>query len=424
MTPHTAATALPRAGQTLSERGLDHWMRRQVRARLADLAGGRLRVRDPWGEWSAGSGDAPAADLQVLDPGFYRALVLGGELGAAQAFMAGGWTSADLTALFRLLLRNTALLDGFEGRFALAANAAAWLHHRLNRNTRDGSRRNIHAHYDLGNEFFALFLDPTRTYSAGIFEHAGATLEAASVAKLDRICRKLALEPGDRVVEIGTGWGSFAIHAASHYGCHVTTTTISEEQHAYAADRVRALGLGDRVTLLKRDYRDLEGRFDKLVSIEMIEAVGHEYLPGYFAKCASLLEDDGAMLIQAITMPDQRYARYLKGSDFIRRYVFPGSCVPSLSAIVDAMRESTDLRLAHLEDIGPHYATTLAAWRERYLRNLDAVAALGYPETFQRMWLYYLHYCEAGFAERYLGDLQLVFEKPGCRAAPLLGQIG
>ncbi len=423
MSSKTAISALHHRPSRRPRSGIDYWMRGQVMRRLEGLESGRIEVSDPWGEWSVGEQSGLSADLLVAHPGFYRVLALGGDLGAARAYMDGHWQSSRLTDLFQILLRNTELLDGLEGGFAMVAGAISRLRHLLNRNTRSGSRENIHAHYDLGNEFFALFLDPTRTYSCGIFEQPSATLEQASIAKLDRICRKLSLGPEDNVVEIGTGWGSFAIHAASRYGCRVTTTTISQQQFEYAQARVREFDLEDRVTLLRSDYRDLQGKFDKLVSIEMIEAVGHEYLPQFFAKCADLLRPDGAMLIQAITMPDQRYAQYLKSSDFIRRYIFPGSCVPSLSAMLDAIRKATDLSLAHLEDIGPHYATTLEAWRERFIQNLDSVRELGYPVEFQRMWLYYLHYCEAGFAERYLGTLQLLFQKPHCRMTPVLGAV-
>ncbi len=423
MSSKTAISALHHRPSRRPRSGIDYWMRGQVMRRLEGLESGRIEVSDPWGEWSVGEQSGLSADLLVAHPGFYRVLALGGDLGAARAYMDGHWQSSRLTDLFQILLRNTELLDGLEGGFAMVAGAISRLRHLLNRNTRSGSRENIHAHYDLGNEFFALFLDPSRTYSCGIFEQPSATLEQASIAKLDRICRKLSLGPEDNVVEIGTGWGSFAIHAASRYGCRVTTTTISQQQFEYAQARVREFDLEDRVTLLRSDYRDLQGKFDKLVSIEMIEAVGHEYLPQFFAKCADLLRPDGAMLIQAITMPDQRYAQYLKSSDFIRRYIFPGSCVPSLSAMLDAIRKATDLSLAHLEDIGPHYATTLEAWRERFIQNLDSVRELGYPVEFQRMWLYYLHYCEAGFAERYLGTLQLLFQKPRCRMTPVLGAV-
>ncbi len=423
MNSETAVSILPHRPTSRPKRGVDYWMRAQVKKRLEGLESGRILVRDPWGEWSAGKEGGLSADLLVADPDFYRLLVLGGELGAARAYMNGHWQSSRLAELFRILLRDTERLDELDGSFAAVAGAASHLRHLLNRNTRKGSRKNIHAHYDLGNDFFALFLDSTRTYSSGIFEQPAATLEQASIAKLDRICRKLSFQPDDRVVEIGTGWGSFAIHAATRYGCHVTTTTISEEQFEYAHERVREQGLEDRITLLRHDYRDLKGKFDKLVSIEMIEAVGHEYLPQYFAKCSDLLHADGAMLIQAITMPDQRYEQYLKGSDFIRRYIFPGSCVPSLSAMMEAVRKRTDLSVAHLEDIGPHYATTLRAWHQRFVQNLDAVRELGYPPEFQRMWVYYLSYCEAGFAERYLGALQLLFQKPRCRMTPPLGTL-
>jgi cyclopropane-fatty-acyl-phospholipid synthase len=423
MNSETALTTLSHGPGSRPKRGMDYWVRAQLKRRLEGIESGRIDVKDPWGEWTAGENSDLSADLMVADAGFYRALAIGGELGAARAYMDGQWQSSQLTNLFRVLLRNTDQLDGLEGSFAAVAGAVSRLRHLLNRNTRTGSRKNIHAHYDLGNDFFALFLDPTRTYSCGIFQQPAATLEQASVAKLDRICRKLALGPKDKVVEIGTGWGSFAIHAASRYGCHVTTTTISKEQFEYAQARVREFKLEDRITLLRSDYRDLSGKFDKLVSIEMIEAVGHEYLPHFFAKCAQLLHPHGAMLIQAITMPDQRYPQYLKSSDFIRRYIFPGSCVPSLSAMVDAMRKKTDLSLAHLEDIGPHYATTLKTWRQRFVQNLDSVRELGYPVQFQRMWIYYLHYCEAGFAERYLGALQLLFQRPRCRMMPLLGAV-
>jgi cyclopropane-fatty-acyl-phospholipid synthase len=283
------------------------------------------------------------------------------------------------------------------------------------RNTRSGSRRNIAAHYDLGNEFFALFLDPTMMYSSAVFEHPAMTLEEAQVAKLERICRRLDLRPGERVLEIGTGWGGFALHAAGRYGCQVTTTTISEEQYALARERIHEAGLQGRVTLLKQDYRDLRGRYDKLVSIEMIEAVGHQYFGTFFARCGALLEPQGRMLLQAITIADQRYEAARKGVDFIKRYIFPGCCIPSVTALVNAASAASDLRLVHLDDIGPHYATTLRLWRENLLGNIGAVRGLGYSEAFIRMWEFYLAYCEAGFAERMLGDVHAVFAKPGAR---------
>jgi len=294
--------------------------------------------------------------------------------------------------------------------------------HWMARNTRGGSSRNIQAHYDLGNDFFQLFLDPTMMYSSGIFEHLQMTLEEASIAKLERICRKLDLKPGDRVIEIGTGWGGFAMHAARHYGCHVTTTTISPSQHAMARERIAAAGLSEQIDLLLTDYRDLGtrgGQYDKLVSIEMIEAVGHHYYDTYFRQCSELLKPEGAMLLQAITIADQQYEVAKNSVDFIQRYIFPGSCIPSVTAISDSLARVTDLRLTHLEDIGPHYATTLRLWHDNFDAQLDAVRALGYPETFIRMWQFYLCYCEAGFIERVIGDAQLLLIKPQCRLPPL-----
>jgi cyclopropane-fatty-acyl-phospholipid synthase len=394
--------------------------RRLIMSRLRELSGGLLTVRDPWGQWRAGEGPGEHIVLNVEDPAAYLSIVTGGSLGAANAFMDGKWTCNDLTGLLRLLIRNMSVVDGVETGFARAANAIARLHHKLRANTHTGSRRNIHEHYDLGNGLFSLFLDETMTYSAGIFERDSSTLYEASVAKLDRICRKLDLGPDDHILEIGSGWGSFAIHAAGHYGCRVTTTTISREQFELASERIARAGLGDRIKILLEDYRNLSGRYDKLVSIEMVEAVGNEFLPGYFKKCAELLKDDGAMLLQAITMPDQRYEQYLRSSDFIRRHIFPGSCVPSMGALVNAMGAESDLKPVQVEDIGPHYATTLRLWRDRFNARLEDVRRLGYPERFVRMWNYYLCYCEAGFEERYLGDLQLLLHKSACRQQPLL----
>ncbi len=258
------------------------------------------------------------------------------------------------------------------------------------------------------------------TYSCGIFETPNQSMHQASIAKIDRICRKLQLQADDHVLEIGSGWGSFALHAAGQYGCRVTTTTISGAQREIAQQRVREAGLENRVDVLLEDYRDLRGRYDKLVSIEMIEAVGHAYLPTYFRTCSRLLADDGLMLLQAITMPDHRYRQYLRSVDFIQRYVFPGSCVPSLSAMTQAMAEASDLRLVHLEDLTTHYARTLRIWRERFLENIEAVRRLGYPPRFERLWEYYLCYCEAGFAERYIGDVQMLLARPASRRASIL----
>jgi cyclopropane-fatty-acyl-phospholipid synthase len=385
-----------------------------MRAKLKGLEHGRLTVSDPWGQWTVGAGEQNV-EIAVIDPAFYLDVALEGSLGAARAWMDRRWHTEDLTAVLRLLLRNIDLVDSMEGGVASLTGLIARGRHWLRRNSLAGSQRNIRTHYDLGNEFFALFLDESMTYSAGIFEREDTTLEEAQFAKLDLICRKLGLTAEDHVLEIGTGWGSFAIHAARHYGCRVTSTTISHEQHALALARVKAAGLNDRVTVLLTDYRDLDGCYDKLVSIEMVEAVGHAFLPTYFATCARLLRPDGVMLLQGITMPDQRYDQYLKSSDFIQEYIFPGSCCPALTAILNAVAGHTDLKVSHLEDIGLHYARTLREWRTRLDQHEAQVQALGYPERFVRMWRYYLAYCEAGFAERYTGTVQLLLEKPARR---------
>jgi cyclopropane-fatty-acyl-phospholipid synthase len=293
----------------------------------------------------------------------------------------------------------------------------------LNRNSMEGSRKNISAHYDLGNDFFELFLDPTMMYSCGIFENSETTMGQASRAKLKRICDKLNLKPGDRVVEIGTGWGGFAIYAAKHYGCHVTTTTISQKQYEWAKRRIQEENLEDRITLLFEDYRKLEGQYDKLVSIEMIEAVGHRYYDTYFKKCSDLLKPDGIMLIQAITIADQRYEQAKHSVDFIQRYIFPGSCIPSNTAILNSTTRASDLRLFHLEDFGPHYATTLRLWKEQLFRNRDQVRERGYPDSLLRMWDFYLCYCEGGFFERAISDVHYIFSKPLNRHKPILPSI-
>jgi len=391
---------------------LGAFARRLVFARLAALRTGRLRIREGSEVHEFGSPRTGIdAMVTVLDPAFYAEIAFGGSVGAGQSYMLGHWQADDLTALMRLLLRNRHALDAMETGVARISGplrvAAHWLH----RNTRSGSRRNISAHYDLGNDFFRLFLDETMMYSCALFERPEMTLAAASTAKLDTVCRKLALGPQDHVLEIGTGWGGFALHAAAHYGCRVTTTTISPSQHQLAKERVQAAGLGHRITVLLEDYRDLKGSYDKLVSIEMIEAIGHQYFGEFFRRCAQRLIPGGRMLLQSITIADRHYARARDEVDFIKRYIFPGCCIPAVSALAQAMANSSDLRIVHLEDIGPHYATTLARWRDNFFANIDQVRALGYPESFCRMWEYYLSYCEAGFTERALSDVQMLLAR-------------
>lgn len=391
---------------------LGAFARRLVFSRLELLTQGLLRLREGGDTVLFGDeGTGLEAGIEVLDPAFYAELAFGGSVGAAESYMLGHWRADDLTQAMRLLLRNRHAMDAMEGGLArLSAPlrvAAHWLH----RNTRAGSRRNISAHYDLGNDFFRLMLDETMMYSSAIFERPDMALQDASEAKLEAICRKLGLGPEDHVLEIGTGWGGFALHAARTRGCRVTTTTISPSQHALARERIREAGLEDRITLLQQDYRDLAGTYDKLVSIEMIEAVGHQYYAEFFRCCEARLRPGGRMLVQAITIAEQEYLRARDEVDFIKKYIFPGCCIPSLGALNEGMRDGSRMRLVHVEDIGPHYATTLARWRENFFRNLDAVRAMGYPDSFLRMWEFYLCYCEAGFAERALGDLHLVLER-------------
>ena len=356
------------------------------------------------------------ASLTVRDPKFYERLATRGSLGAAESFMAGEWECPDLVPLVRILIRNQELAEGIEGVLPQFATwlASGW--HWLQKNTRSGSRRNIAAHYDLGNEFYRLFLDDTLCYSAGYFSRSSETLADASRAKMDRLCRKLDLQPGDHLLEIGTGWGGLAMHAAAKYGCRVTTTTISREQHALAVERVREAGLQERIELLLTDYRDLQGKFDKIVSCEMIEAVGHEFLGTFFRKCAELLAPQGRMALQGIVMNDQRHPGYLRSTDFIQQYIFPGGCLPSNLSLQTAVANHTRWRLVHLEDFASGYERTLRIWRQRFTERLDEVRRLGHSEKFIRMWTYYLCYCEAAFAERFIGVVQMVWGGPQCPA--------
>ncbi|HDS1037173.1 TPA: class I SAM-dependent methyltransferase [Stenotrophomonas maltophilia] len=410
MNQMTPSVALPRPGP------LDAFLRRRLLAQLAPLHDGQLRVRDAFGEVLLGEGSAELqATVTIEDPAFYRKVAAQGSVGAGESYIHGDWHCDDLVALVRLLVRNRDLLDGMERG---PARVAGWLlrgWNRLRRNSRDGSRRNIAAHYDLGNDFFALFLSPDLMYSSALYAQPDEPLEVASQRKLDRICQQLRLQPGDRVVEIGTGWGGFALHAARHYGCHVTTTTISAEQHALAVQRVQDAGLQERVTVLMQDYRDLQGQFDKLVSIEMIEAIGAEFLDTYMGTLQRLLKPDGVALLQAITIEDHRYEQARRSVDYIKRFVFPGSFIPSINAIMAAKTRASDLQLIAQQDFGHSYAWTLRAWRQRFLAQRAAVAAQGFDDRFCRLWEFYLAYCEGGFLERSIGVSHLLLARPGHR---------
>jgi cyclopropane-fatty-acyl-phospholipid synthase len=397
-------------------------LRRLIWQRLDALAHGRLTIEDGVQRRSFGApgADSVAAIVKVHDPRFYRSLILGGSLGAAEAYIHGFWTCDDIVNLVRVFCRNAELSSGLERGAARMLSPLRLLSHRIRRNSRSGSRHNIAAHYDLGNDFFSLFLDPTLAYSCAIFPTGESTLLEASEAKFDRICRKLELKPEDHLLEIGTGWGGFALHATRKYGCRITTTTISRKQYDFAQNRVREAGLQNRVTVLMEDYRRLRGSYDKLVSIEMIEAVGYQYFDIYFRVCSELLKPQGMMLLQAIVIPDQKYDRYKRSVDFIQRYIFPGGCLPSIAAICRSLGRVTDFRLFHLEDITPHYAETLAYWRRQFLANLDQVKKLGFSEEFIRTWEFYFCYCEGGFRERAIGDVQMLLTKPACRRAAIL----
>jgi cyclopropane-fatty-acyl-phospholipid synthase len=407
--------ALPQPGR------LDAFLRRQLLAKLGALREGSLRVRDALGEVVLGAqGSGPLVTVTIDDPAFYRAVATQGSVGAGESYIRGQWRCDDLVALVQLLVRNRELLDGVERGPARIGGWALKAWAQLRRNTREGSRRNIAAHYDLGNPFFSLFLSKDLMYSSALFED-GDTLEAASQRKLARICEQLQLKPTDHVLEIGTGWGGFALYAARHIGCRVTTTTISVEQHALASQRIEAAGLHDRVTLLLKDYRDLDGQYDKLVSIEMIEAIGAQYLQTYFATLTGLLKPEGLALLQAITIEDERYQQARRSVDYIKRFVFPGSFIPSLNAMLAAKTRSSDLQLIGQMDFGHSYALTLRAWRERFLAQLPAVRAQGFDEDFIRLWEFYLAYCEGGFLERSIGVSQLLLARPGYRPPPLAG---
>lgn len=399
---------IPDAGSLLTRA-----IRPRLLACLERVRDGQIAFRD--GPLAASYGTPGfgrlSANLIVCDQRFYPAIAWGGSVGFGEAYVRGEWTTDDLTSLLRVFIRNMDRLPPVDGWSSRLSQFATTLAHRIARNSTRSSRRNIARHYDLSNEFFSLFLDPTLMYSAALFEDTGMTLEQASVAKLDAVCRRLDLQPGDHVVEIGSGWGGFALHAARNYGCRVTTTTISEQQYELARRLIDAAGLFDRIRLLRDDYRELTGSYDKLVSIEMLEAVGHQYYDAYFGKCHRLLKRGGRMVVQTITMPEQRYAAYLRSADFIQKYIFPGGCLPSLAAIHQSVGRATDLRMIEQVDFGLSYARTLAKWRKRFRERLDSVRELGFDEQFIRMWNYYLCYCEAAFLERAVGVSQLVWVK-------------
>lgn len=409
-------------GTTIKPRILDGLAKRALLSRLANIRHGELKLVDNDQEHRFGivtERCSLSITIYVKDPRFYSDIAFGGSIGAGEAFMYGYWQTDDLTGLIRLFIANRDVLDAMEGGLAHLTAPIQKVLHWFNRNTQYGSRKNIAAHYDIGNDFFRLMLDETMMYSSAIFEHENMSLYKAQIRRLDTICQKLDLHPADHLLEIGTGWGGLSIHAAKHYGCRVTTTTISKEQYELAQERVNKEGLADKITVLFEDYRDLTGQYDKLVSIEMIEAVGHQYYETYFKKCGELLKQDGMMLLQAITIADQQYESAKRSVDFIQRYIFPGSCIPSNTAMLNAITRASDLKLYNLTDIGPHYATTLKKWRENVRTHINEIKKMGYSDEFLLMWEFYLCYCEGGFRERVISDVHMLLVKPENRCMHL-----
>jgi len=397
-------------------RTIDRWAERIFLSALSEVRHGLLTVRLPDATRTFGDGIGHAATLVIHDRRFFARALAGGEIGLGDAYMDGLWSTPDLVSLSRLMLANREVLAKLPAIVSWAPSLLATLAHWRRDNSRRGSRQNIHEHYDLGNEFFQLFLDPNLMYSCAVYESPGDSLAAAQVNKLRMICDRLELQPGDRVLEIGTGWGGFAMFAATRYQCHVTTTTISREQHAYAAERLARAGeVGRRIDLRLEDYRDLRGRFDKIVSIEMFEAVGLAHYDDFFGACDRLLTPDGAMLLQTITVDDWRFQDYLSTPSWIAKRIFPGAELASVAEILASLARVSRLGLWHGEQIGPHYARTLQQWRHRFMARLEEVRAQGFNERFIRMWELYLAYCEAAFEDRHIGNVQLVFTKQGSR---------
>jgi cyclopropane-fatty-acyl-phospholipid synthase len=364
-------------------------------------------------------GDAASelrCEIHVQEERFFTRAVLGGDIGIGESYMDGDWSSPDVVAVVRAAVRKTQELDAKNRMISAITRGLNFFRHLRNDNTETGSHKNISYHYDLGNDFYGLFLDPSMAYSCAYYHDADDTLEAAQARKFDVICEKLDLQPGDHLLEIGTGWGGFAAYAVARYGCKVTTTTISKEQAVFAEERFAPLiAAGAEIELLQADYRKLTGEYDKIVSIEMFEAVGHKHYDEFFGACDRLLKANGKMVLQSITMNERHFKQYLRQSDWIKKYIFPGAELGSVAEIAKSMARVGTLQLAGMEEIGEHYALTLREWRRRFMAQLPAVRALGFDERFIKMWEFYLAYCEGGFLEHYIGDVQLLLAKPGAR---------
>ena len=394
---------------------MNHLYKKIIHQRLSQIKDAHIIIKDGKSINKFGKPGNLSAKINILDTVFYKNIILGGTIGASESFIRGEWSSPNLTNVIRVLARNTEAQDKLENLFTLLSQPFLKVMHKLNENSVRGSKKNISRHYDLSNDFFSLFLDKNMMYSSAIYKSRKTSLEDASTNKLDVICKKLNLKKTDHVIEIGTGWGGFAIHAANNYGCKVTTTTISIEQYKFAKQKIKEAGLGKKIKVLLKDYRLLKGQYDKLVSIEMIEAVGYQFYDEYFKIIGQLLKNDGEALIQAITIKDQRYSKAIQSVDFIQKYIFPGSCIPSITAIQNSLTSSTDLVINDIRDIGHHYARTLADWRKRFLKNKQEIRKLGFDDKFLRMWLFYFAYCEGGFEEKVISDIHLHITKPGYR---------
>ena len=376
---------------------------------------GQITIVEGSQKFSFGKKDKLNVTVTVHDPRFYGALAFGGSIGVSEAFMQKFWSASDLTKLIRIMAINQNTMDQLEGLFNIFLKPILKCLHYLNQNSVKGSEINISKHYDLGNDFFSLFLDSTMMYSSAVFKNPHDSLYQGSIHKLETICQGLELTSQDHIIEIGSGWGGFAIYAAQHYGCKVTTTTISKEQYKYVRQKIKDLKLSHKINVLFSDYRHLKGQYDKLVSIEMLEAVGYQYYDTYFKVCANLLKPQGLAVIQTITITDQRYEKAKRSVDFIQRYIFPGSCIPSITALQNSMTQSSDLKIYSIHDIGTHYARTLALWRKEFFKNLIDIKGLGFDDTFIRMWHFYFSYCEGGFEEKVISDIHLKLVKPGYR---------
>ena len=382
---------------------------------LKKISIGYISIQEGANKFSFGKKGNLSAHITVHDPRFYGALAFGGSIGVSEAFMQKFWSVNDLTKLIRIMAINQNAMDQLESLFNVFLKPILKCLHYLNQNSVKGSRINISKHYDLGNDFFSLFLDSTMMYSSAVFKNPQDSLYKGSIHKLEMVCQGLELNAQDHVIEIGSGWGGFAIYAAQNYGCKVTTTTISKQQYLYIKQKIKDLKLTHKITVLLSDYRHLKGQFSKLVSIEMLEAVGYQYYDTYFKVCSHLLKPDGIAFIQTITIADQRYEKAKHSVDFIQRYIFPGSCIPSITALQNSITQSSDLKIYQIQDIGDHYARTLALWREAFFKRLPEVKALGFDDVFIRMWHFYLAYCEGGFKEKAISDIHLKLVKPGYR---------